>query len=127
MAIAPARPDPGPRPTAATATPTATPTADAEAADAAEAAPKLAVKLSCKTSGGGKRITVSCTATGKDATKKTTLRFQIMQGQQGAGDRAAEPHQEEGEGHRSGRARRSRRARYTLRITLTQTGGTLDH
>ncbi|MDA0165949.1 hypothetical protein OM076_37135 [Solirubrobacter ginsenosidimutans] len=65
-------PTTSPAPTAtatATATPKPSPT---------PAAAKVAVKLSCKTSGGGKRITVSCTGSGKDVTRKTTLRFEIL-------------------------------------------------
>ena len=41
---------------------------------------KIQIKLSCKVSGGGKKISVSCTATGADASKKTALRFRIVKG-----------------------------------------------
>ena len=39
------------------------------------------LKLSCKTTGGGKKVSVSCTATGSDVGKGTTaLRFRIARG-----------------------------------------------
>ena len=131
VAIAPARPDPGPRPTAPT--PTADrrpPDGDRDARPAATPKPtptpkpKVAVKLSCKTSGGGKRITVSCTGQrqGRDA-KKTTLRFQILKGKKVLATASVTPQR---------RRRRSiikaekklKAGRYTLRITITQTGRT---
>src|SRR4051794_9168315 len=79
-AVGPARPDPGLRPTPqATATATAVPTTAPTPARTPTPTPprKLAIKLSCRPSGGGRRITVSCAASGPDAAKKTSLRFDI--------------------------------------------------
>ena len=129
MPIAPPRTDPGPRPVAtptatATALPTVSPTPTPTATPTpppTPTTPKLAVKLSCKTSGGHKKVSVSCTATGADAAKKTSLKFEIKKGSKVLATGKATLSKKKAK--LSIQAKKSIKAgRYTLRITLTQTG-----
>jgi phospholipase C len=123
VAIAPSRPDPGPRPTP-TATPTATASPTATAVPpkpTVTPTPKPAVKLSCRTSGGGKRVTVSCTASGKDATKKTSVRFQLMSKKKTLATATGKLAKKKVKVIiRPKKA--LKKGKYTLRITLTQQG-----
>ena len=121
---------PAPTPTA-TAVPTTAPTAVPTAGPGPGPGPvkpapkpKLAVNLSCKTTGGGKRITISCKASGKDAGNRTSLRFRIMSKKKvlaTAGGKLS---------HKKAKVvvrlkKALKKGRYTLRITVTQTGGIL--
>jgi phospholipase C len=114
-------PTPTPTPIA---TPTAAPTATPTPKPPVVTKPKLAVKLSCRTSGRGKRITVSCTASGKDASKRTALRFRIVKGSKVlATARVTLSRKKAKVVLRPSKA--LKKGRYTLRITITQTGGVL--
>ena len=83
----------------------------------------MAVRLSCKVSGSGKRIKLSCTATGKDAGTKTTLKIQIKKGSKVLASAKATLSKKKAKV--TIKAKKAiKKGKYTLRITLTQTGRT---
>jgi phospholipase C len=120
VAIAPPRTDPGPRPNP-TPVPTPTPTVTAVPTPKPTPVPKpkAAVKLSCKTTGAGKRITVSCTASGKDAARSTTLRLAILKGKKTLATARVNLKKKKAKVVFKPR-KKIKAGRYTLRITITQ-------
>jgi phospholipase C len=116
-------PPPAPTPTA-TATAPATPPPGPPPRPPVTTKPKPAVKLSCKVSGRGKRITISCKASGKDATKRTDVRFRIVRNNKVLAT-------ESGKLSKKKitvviRPKKSlRKGKYTLRISVTQKTGVL--
>ena len=85
---------------------------------------KPSVKLSCRTTGSGKKLTISCTASGADATKPTTLRFRLVRGSKVVASVTTKL------SHKRAKIvikpkKRLRAGRYSLRVTITQSGGVL--
>jgi phospholipase C len=104
--------------------PAPTPTPTPPPKPPAPAATKPAVKLSCKVSGRGRKITIACTASGKDATKRTDIRFRIVSRNKvlvtGSGKLAKKRIKVVLRPKKS-----LKKGKYTLRITITQTTGML--
>jgi phospholipase C len=120
-----APPEPTPTATAIpTAIPTAVPTATpAPPGPAVVRKPKVAIKLACHVSGGGRKVTVACKASGKDAAGRTSALVRIMRGRKVLASKRAKiakkklklmvrPHA------------KLKPGRYTLTITLTQSART---
>ncbi|WP_064750267.1 alkaline phosphatase family protein [Solirubrobacter soli] len=105
-----------PTPVVPTPTPTATPTPTPK--------PKLAVSLSCKVTGGGKKVTISCKASGKDAGKRTAVRFRIVKGSKVLATKSVNLSKKQAKVVIRPKTK-LKKGKYTLRITITQTGGTL--
>jgi phospholipase C len=112
------------------AAPTSTPTSTVTPAPTAIAtptpkpkAPKVAVKLSCKVSGSGKRFKVSCKGSGSDAAKKTSLRLEIRKGKKVLAKARATLAKKKATVTIKAK-KKLKKGRYTLRITLSQTGRT---
>jgi phospholipase C len=104
---------PSPTP-AATPAPTATPARTPTPTPA-----KVALKLSCKVSGGGKRITVSCSGSGKDVARKTTLRLEILAKKKVVASAKGTLSKKKAKVDIKSRTK-LKKGRYTLRISLSQ-------
>jgi phospholipase C len=112
--ITPAGPPPGPTPTAA---PTVTPTPPTPKPA------KVAVKLRCKISGAGKRFKLTCKAIGKDAGRKTSLRVQLRTGKRVLATARTTLKKKHAKVTLKAK-KRIKKGKYTLRITVSQTGRT---
>ena len=102
------------------ATPTPTPAPQGAVKDAvATKAPKIT--LACKTSGGGRRVTISCTAKG-ESSGATALRFRIVKGNKVLATAATRL--SHGRAKVTLRAKKAlKKGRYTLRISISHAGG----
>ena len=76
-------------------------------------------------SGGGKKVTISCKASGKDAGKKTAVRFRIVKGTKVLATQSVKLSKKQAKVVIRPKTK-LKKGKYTLRITITQTGGTLD-
>ena len=105
-------------------TPTPTPTATPTPTPPKPVLHKPNVKLSCKASGTGKKLTIACTASGSDATKKTALRLRIYKGKKLVANVASKL------SHKKAKVvikpkKALKKGKYSLRITITQANSTV--
>ena len=74
--------------------------------------------------GGGKKVSIRCKASGKDAGRKTAVRFRIVKGTKVLATKSVKLTKKQANVVIRPK-RKLKKGKYTLRITITQTGGTL--